>query len=173
MKRLPHFQTTFLKKLCNLSMSFPDPTQALLAHGHKTRYRVALECSWLFWLRSLFCQVSAINDGGHYSLLEKSFLLLFFINCFNSLVRVCLRSVHACVCLCVCRMHLKIYTVHLLQEEDLVREQVQRLCSLPMWICLLPVSDCGCTMSGDTVCHPVVWYRLGQILQLGRFCWRD
>ncbi|XP_065882435.1 RNA helicase aquarius-like [Dysidea avara] len=52
--------------------------------------------------------VSAINDGGNYSLLEKSFLLLFFINCFNSL------------------------------EEDLVREQVQRLCSLPMWICLLP-----------------------------------
>jgi len=64
-------------------------------------------------------------------------------------------------------MHLKIHTVHLSQEEDLVREQVQRLCSLPMWICLLPVSDCGCTVSGDTVCHPVVWYRLCQILQLG------
>ena len=112
------------------------------------------------------CKVSTISEGGHYSLHEKSFLLLFFINCFNSLVsisirmcvcvcacvcvcvcvcvcarvRVCVRAcVCACVCVCVC---VAFMNVAYAQEEDLVREQVQRLCSLPMWTCLLPVSYC-------------------------------
>ena len=36
----------------------------------------------------LTCKVSTVSEGGRYSLHEKSFLLLFLINCFNSLVSV-------------------------------------------------------------------------------------
>ena len=69
------------------------------------------------------CKVSTVSEGGHYSLHEKSFLLLFLINCFNSLVSLCVcLCVRVCkymicvgvymydVCVCVC-VHVRI-TVH-------------------------------------------------------------
>ena len=33
-----------------------------------------------------------------------------------------------------------VFVIMFLQEMDLIREQVQRLVSLPIWSCLLPVS---------------------------------
>ena len=51
-------------------------------------------------------KVSTVSEGGHYSLHEKSFLLLFLINCFNSLVSI---SSYVRMNVCVCA-HTHIHT---------------------------------------------------------------
>ncbi|XP_062502366.1 RNA helicase aquarius-like [Corticium candelabrum] len=51
---------------------------------------------------------ACVDDFEDFSIKEQTVLLIFLINCFKSL------------------------------EEELIREQVQRVVSLPMWTCLLP-----------------------------------
>lgn len=78
----------------------------------------------------------ALEKSDKISFIEQKSILVFLIHCFNSVVSVnnvtfMFRLIYTFID--------TVFMFSFPQEVDLIREQIQRLVSLPMWMCLLEV----------------------------------